>query len=112
MGMQKRQNTMKRDGSVPETLYGTPEIVELASTDCVGFRITTTMREDRKAREIPPFFHDVYDEGRLSHLVSDDDSQMFCIFDMHGNGIDFDYYVAVKGAGESQSDKAAAITLA
>lgn len=73
-----------------------PKVVELDEKACIGYKISTSLQGNRKKRDIPPFYHEVYDHDKLSVLRQDDDELMYCIFDFHENGQDFDYYVAVE----------------
>ena len=85
-----------------------PKLIDLNEKQCIGYMITTSFKGNQKKKDIPPFWHDIYDNDKLSILKKDDDENMYCIFDFHNNGKDFDYYVAVENktgiSGESYSE--------
>jgi predicted transcriptional regulator YdeE len=79
-----------------------PKLIDLDEKRCIGYMIQTSFKGNQKKRDIPPFWHDIYDNDKLSILKTSDDENMYCIFDFHPDGKDFDYYVAVeKTAGAS-----------
>ena len=62
----------------------------------IGFKISTTLRDNKQKEDIPPFYHKIYDNNKLDVLKSGSELKMYCIFDLHKNQEDFDYYVAVE----------------
>ena len=73
-----------------------PKVIELKKKHCIGYMITTSFKGNQKKRDIPPFYHEIYDNDKLSGLRKDNDDNMYCIFNFHENAKDFDYYVAVE----------------
>jgi predicted transcriptional regulator YdeE len=94
-----------------KNLVTQPKVVELEEKACIGFKITTSLKGNRKKRDIPPFYHDVYDHDKLSVLRQGDDENMYCIFDFHENGQDFDYYVSVENKAGLSGEPYAEIRL-
>ncbi len=72
------------------------EVIDLAEKQCIGYMITTSFEGNQKKKDIPPFYHDIYDNDKLHPLQKNCDKNMYCIFDLHENGKDFDYHVAVE----------------
>ena len=94
------------------TMISEPEVVERGETRCVGYRIATSMKDNRKSRDIPPFFHEVYDGRKLEGFRKDGRRKVFCIFGtMNGEG-DFDYYVAEEGGIGEAAEGTEGISLA
>ena len=88
-----------------------PKVIELQQKRCIGYRITTSFKGNRKKREIPPFYHDIYDNDKLSDLRQEGDDRMYCVFDLHENGQDFDYYVSVENRSGVEKQGCSEITL-
>lgn len=88
-----------------------PKVVELDEKHCIGYMITTSFEGNRKKEDIPPFYHDVYDNDKLSVLRKDDDTNMYCIFNFHENNNDFDYYVTVENRAGIKEESYAEIVL-
>jgi predicted transcriptional regulator YdeE len=88
-----------------------PEVIDLDEKKCIGYMISTSFEGNQKKKDIPPFYHDVYDNDRLGVLKKDGDPDMYCIFDFHSNGKDLDYYIAVENRNGRHSDDDAEITL-
>ena len=88
-----------------------PSVIELKEKSCIGFSITTTMKDDKKKEDIPPFFHDVYDNGKLNQLWHGHDRNMYCIFNLHPNMQDFDYYIATDNHHEQTNNEYKEITI-
>ena len=88
-----------------------PKVIDFEKKQCIGYQITTTFKGNQKKKDIPPFYHDVYDNDKLNALRQDDDPNMYCIFDLHENGRDFDYYVAAENKSGIHGDGYAEITL-
>jgi predicted transcriptional regulator YdeE len=85
-----------------------PKLVDLEEKRCIGYMITTSFKGNQKKKDIPPFWHDIYDNDKLSALKKNKDDSMYCIFKFHSNAKDFDYYVAVENkagiSGEGYSE--------
>ena len=77
-------------------ILSVPELVELPAKRFIGYSITTTIKNNQQKEDIPPFYHEVYDNGKLEFLKQGAELNMYCIFDMHKNQQDFDYYVVVE----------------
>ena len=88
-----------------------PKLIDFKKKHCIGYRITTTFKGNQKKNDIPPFYHDVYDNDKLHILRQDNDENMYCIFDLHENGRDFDYYVTVENQAGIHGEDYAEITL-
>ncbi len=48
-----------------------PKVVELDEKNCIGYKKTTSFEGNQKKKDIPPFYHDVYDNDKLSALRKD-----------------------------------------
>ena len=83
-------------GELITNMLSIPEVVDLEEKACIGYVITTSVENNRKKEDIPPFFHEVYDNNKLYHLWDTSCRDMYCIFKMHKNGRDFDYYIATE----------------
>ncbi|MCG6187558.1 GyrI-like domain-containing protein [Maribellus maritimus] len=92
-------------------LVSGPEVINLEKKSCIGYSITTSLKRNRKKKEIPPFFHDIYDNNKLNSLWEQNEQNMYCIFDMHPNSQNFDYYIATDKKAMHHSMKYAEITL-
>ena len=88
-----------------------PKVIKVEEKRCIGYMITTSFKGNQKKKDIPPFWHDIYDNDKLSLLRQGNDENMFCIFDMHENGRDFDYYVTVENKSDIRSKNHSEITL-
>ena len=96
---------------IRKNLVTQPKVVDLEESQCIGYKITTTFKDNQKKRDIPPFYHEVYDNDKLSALRQDNDDKMYCIFDFHENGQDFDYYVTVENKKSIGDENYAHVTL-
>lgn len=92
-----------------KNMLTTPKIIELPSMQFVGYKITTTTRNNQQKADIPPFYHDVYDNHKLNSLKQGNELNMYCLFDLHQNLEDFDYYVAVENTNNTGNDSLAEI---
>jgi len=85
-----------------------PKVINFDEKHCIGYKITTSFTGNQKKKDIPPFYHDIYDGDKLKPLRQGNDMDMYCIFDVHENGKDFDYYVATENkaciSGENYSE--------
>jgi len=97
--------------SFEDNMISEPELVELKDIPCIGYSITTSVEGDRKKEDIPPFFHQIYDNNKLDPLWNQDDRNMFCIFNMHKNGKNFDYFIATENKLKQQKTDYAKITI-
>jgi predicted transcriptional regulator YdeE len=79
-----------------KNMLSTPKVVQLPARKFVGYKITTTLKNNKQKEDIPPFYHKIYDNNELDPLLSGNELKMHCIFDMHENQEDFDYYIAVE----------------
>jgi predicted transcriptional regulator YdeE len=76
--------------------------VEIADQDekkIVGPVLHTTFVENRQAEVIPPFFHQIMDNGALESVPNRINANQICAFDKPENAPDFDYYMAVEVSG-------------
>ena len=89
---------------VKKYMVSSPKIIQLSEKELIGYKITTTLRDNQQKKDIPPFFHEVYDNGKLAPLNIDDDFNMYCAFSMHENGESFDYFVAQESQGEPKGE--------
>ena len=60
-------------------------MIEIEEKKCIGYMITTSFKGNQKKKDIPPFYHEIYDNDKLSVLRKDNDENMFCIFNIHKN---------------------------
>jgi predicted transcriptional regulator YdeE len=88
-----------------------PVVVNFDEKKCIGYKIATSFKGNQKKKDIPPFYHDIYDNDKLKVLRQDNDMDMYCIFNIHENGKDFDYYVAVENKRSKHGKDYAEITL-
>ena len=88
-----------------------PKVIEIEEKKCIGYMITTSFKGNQKKKNIPPFYHEIYDNDKLSVLRQDNDENMYCIFNIHENGQDFDYYVAVENKSGISDKNYSEITL-
>lgn len=73
-----------------------PKAIQLKAMTFIGYKITTTLKSNKQKEDIPPFYHDIYDNNKLDVLKSSSEQKMYCIFDLYENQEDIDYYVAVE----------------
>ncbi len=100
-----------QQNKIGENMLSFPKVVKLDEKNCIGYVITTSVLGDRKKRDIPPFFHEVYDNNKLAGLWDNECRNMYCIFDMHSNGADFDYYIATDNKAGLHKNGYAHITI-
>ncbi len=79
-----------------KNILSMPKAVQLPGMKFIGFKITTTLKNNKQKEDIPPFYHEIYDNNKLDVLKSGSELKMYCIFDMDENQEKFDYYVAVE----------------
>jgi predicted transcriptional regulator YdeE len=96
---------------IRKNMVGQPEVIELEEKKCIGYMISTSLVGNQKKKDIPPFYHDIYDNDKLGVLREDNDQYMYCIYNLHENGKDFDYYVAVENKKGISADSYCEITL-
>jgi predicted transcriptional regulator YdeE len=96
---------------IRKNIVSWPKVIEVDQKKCIGYKISTSFDGNQKKKDIPPFWHDVYENDKLSVLRQDKDPHMYCIFDIHENGKDFDYYTAVENKSGISNQKYAEITL-
>lgn len=96
---------------IRKNLVTQPKVVQLGKKQCIGYMITTSLKGNQKKKDIPPFYHEVYDNDKLAVLRQGNDENMYCIFNMHENGQDFDYYVAVENRAGISGENYAEIAL-
>ncbi len=88
-----------------------PKVIEIEEKKCIGYMIKTSFKGNQKKKDIPPFWHDIYDNDKLSDLKENKVDSMYCIFDFHENGKDFQYYVAVENKKGISDERYPEITL-
>ncbi|MFW5879861.1 MAG: GyrI-like domain-containing protein [bacterium] len=81
---------------VKNNMLSTPKAIQLPAMKFIGYSISTTLKNNKQKEDIPPFYHDIYDNNKLASIKPDGDFTMYCIFNMHENNEDFDYYVTVE----------------
>ncbi|MBN2610119.1 MAG: effector binding domain-containing protein [Bacteroidales bacterium] len=79
-----------------KNMLSTPKVSQLEAMKFIGYKITTTLKNNQQKEDIPPFYHKIYDNSKLDILKSGGEFKMYCIFDLHENQEDLDYYVAVE----------------
>lgn len=79
-----------------KNMLSTPKYIQLPAMKFIGYKITTTLKNNKQKEDIPPFYHKIYDKNKLDVLKSGSELKMYCIFDMCENQLDFNYYVAVE----------------
>ncbi len=90
---------------IKKNIVTPPEVVHFEGRKCIGYKITTTLEGNKKKKDIPPFYHEIYDHDKLSKFRSGENQDMFCIYDFYENKTEFDYYVAVeKKEGIAEAD--------
>ena len=94
-----------------DNMISPPKLIELEDKPCIGYTISTSVEGDRKKEDIPPFFHQIYDNNKLGPLWNKDDRNMYCIFNMHKNGKNFDYYIATENKLNLHNAEYAEITI-
>ena len=90
-----------------KNMISTPETIQLPAMEFIGYSITTTIKNNQQKKDIPPFYHHVYDNNKLNELCANRDLKMYCIFDLHDNKEDFDYYIAVENCKLIDKDECA-----
>lgn len=86
-----------------------PKVIQLPTMKFVGYKITTSLKNNRQKQDIPPFFHDIYDGNKLDVIKPGGEFKMYCLFNMHENQEDFDYFTAVENNTELNKDTFARI---
>jgi len=85
-----------------KNIVAQPKVINFNEKHCIGYKITTSFTGNQQKKDIPPFFHNIYDDDdKLKALKQGNGMNMYCIFDVHKNGKDFDYYVATESTTES-----------
>ncbi len=92
-------------------MLSTPKAVQLPAMKFIGYKITTTLKNNKQKEDIPPFYHNVYDSNKLDVLKSGNELNMYCIFDMRENQETFDYYIAVENKTTTNNKTYAKIQL-
>ena len=96
---------------IKKNLVSEPKIVEIEEKKCIGYSIETSFKGKRLKKDIPPFYHDIYDHDKLNILRDETDSNMYCVFDFHENGEDFRYYVSVENKMNISDESYSYVTL-
>jgi predicted transcriptional regulator YdeE len=96
---------------IRKNIVSWPKVIELDEIKCIGYKISTSFVGNQKKKDIPPFWHDVYENDKLRVLRQNNDQHMYCIFDVHENLKDFDYYTAVENKSGISADNCSEITL-
>lgn len=89
---------------VRKNMLAKPGIMQLPAMKFAGYSIATTLKNNQQKADIPPFYHDIYDNNRLDSIKPEGAFRMYCIFNRHENQEDFDYYVAVEDKGDIQNN--------
>ena len=72
------------------------KIVEKPGMKIVGFTLHTTQKNGQNKKEIPPFFHKVYEEKKLESVPYKLDDNQLCIFKIQRNRPEFDYVMGTE----------------
>ncbi len=72
------------------------EIKTIREKKVVAFNLKTSFSENRQAKEIPPFFHQVMEERSLEDIPNRLNDNQICVLDRKGDL--FDYYMGVEVA--------------
>lgn len=70
---------------IRKNIVSWPNVIEFDEKKCIGFKISTSFTGNQKKKDIPPFWHDVYENDKLSILRQNNDPHMYCIFDVQEN---------------------------
>lgn len=73
--------------------------VRIVSKDkirAIGLSIKTSFFEGKQAREIPPFFHNIFENGTLEIIPGRLNKNQLCIISMEPNLQDFTYFMGVE----------------
>lgn len=95
-----------------KNIVSEPQEVFLDEKECIGYSISTSLEGKKTKVDIPPFYHEVYDNNKLDKLRPEGgELKMHCIFDFHENQMDLDYFVAVENELSLDGDEYSKITL-
>lgn len=94
---------------VRKDMLAEPKVIQLPAMKFMGYSIATTLKDNQQKKDIPPFYHDIYDNNKLDDIKPDGEFKMYCIFNMQENQEDFDYYVAVEARRDMHNDAYAKI---
>ena len=94
-----------------EITISSPTVVEKATINFIGYKLKTSLKNDQKSIDIPPFFHDIYDNKKLDILKASEIQNTYCLFKMYPNSPDFDYIMAVENKKNIADKKYAAISI-
>jgi AraC family transcriptional regulator len=92
-----------------KNMLSPPKIIQLPAMKFVGYKITTTLKNNRQKEDIPLFYHDIYDNNKLNILKPDGEYRLYCIFNLNENREDLDYYVAVENKTEISGESYARV---
>jgi len=89
---------------VNKNMLSTPKFIQLPGKRLIGYKLITTLKNNQQKEDIPPFFHEIYDNNKLSGLQRGDELKMHCLFSMHENQENFDYYIAVENPNNIKNE--------
>jgi len=72
------------------------KIIEKPEMTVVGITLKTSFKDDRNKTEIPPFFHQVLEEGKLEKVSDRLNTNQLCVFEMKKDNPDFNYTMGVE----------------
>jgi len=72
------------------------KIIEKPAIRVVGFTLKTSFKDERNKTEIPPFFHNVLEEGKLDSVSDRLNTNQLCVFQIKKNNPDFSYTMGVE----------------
>ncbi len=72
------------------------KIIEKPEMSIVGITLKTSFKDDRNKTEIPPFFHNVLEEGKLEQIPDRLNTNQLCVFEMKKDNPDFNYTMGVE----------------
>ena len=74
----------------------TVKLVEKKQIRAIGVAIQTSFAEDRQAREVPPFFHKIWESKILDAIPGRLNQNHLCVFVMNPQSPDFTYFMGVE----------------
>lgn len=72
------------------------KITEKPEMTVVGITLKTSFKNDRNKTEIPPFFHQVLEDGKLETVPNRLNNNQLCVFGMKKDNPDFNYTMGVE----------------
>jgi len=73
-----------------------PKVVNKSEMKIIGLVLHTSFIEGKNKKEIPPFFHKVFEEKKLEKVSNRINQNQLCVFKMKKNNPNFDYVMGVE----------------